>query len=80
LTGALPSEVRGRRRDAGGEKGDLTAADHRSALAAARAALDAYRPKFARKDFTRHQHVAILALKAFLRTSYRGVVAYLATG
>lgn len=49
----------------------------RQALAAARAALDPYRSKFARKDFTRHQHLAILALKQFLRTSYRGVVAYL---
>jgi hypothetical protein len=49
----------------------------RQALAAARAALPAYSSKFSRKDFTRHQHLAILALKAFLKTDYRGVVAYL---
>jgi hypothetical protein len=50
----------------------------REALAAARAALPAYGSKFSRKDFTRHQHLAILALKQFLRTDYRGVVAHLA--
>jgi hypothetical protein len=43
------------------------------ALEVARAALPAYSSKFSKKDFTRHQHVAILALKTFLRTSYRGV-------
>lgn len=46
----------------------------RTALEVARLALPAYSSKFSKKDFTRHQHVAILALKAFLRTSYRGVV------
>jgi hypothetical protein len=49
----------------------------RQALEAARAALPAYSSKFSKKDFTRHQHLAILALKAFLKTDYRGVVAYL---
>jgi hypothetical protein len=48
------------------------------ALEVARAALPAYASKFSRKDFTRHQHVAILALKTFLRTGYRGIVALLA--
>jgi hypothetical protein len=47
------------------------------ALEVARAALPPYSSKFSRKDFTRHQHVAILALKAFLKTDYRGIVAYL---
>ena len=49
----------------------------RQALEAARAALPAYASKFSKKDFTRHQHAAILALKAFLRTDYRGLAAYL---
>jgi hypothetical protein len=48
------------------------------ALAVARAALPAYSSKYSRKDFTRHQHAALLALKAFLKTDYRGVAAYLA--
>ena len=47
------------------------------ALAVARAALPAYSSKFSRRDYTRHQHLAILALKQFLKTDYRGVVAYL---
>ncbi len=50
----------------------------REALAAARAAVPAYASKYSRKDFTRHQHLAILALKQFLRTDYRGVAAHLA--
>lgn len=49
----------------------------RNALEVARAALPAYSSKFSKKDFTSHQHVAMLALKAFLKTDYRGVVAYL---
>jgi hypothetical protein len=49
----------------------------REALAAARAALDPYASKFSKRDYTRHQHLAVLALKQFLRTDYRGVVAYL---
>ena len=44
------------------------------ALEVARAALPAYSSKFSKKDFTRHQHVALLALKTFLKTSYRGIV------
>ena len=48
-----------------------------TALAAARAALPAYSSKFAKRTFPRHQHAALLALKAFLRTDYRGLAAYL---
>lgn len=44
------------------------------ALEVARAALPAYSSKFSRKDFTRHQLFALLALKTFLKTDYRGVV------
>ena len=47
------------------------------ALEVARAALPAYSSKFSKKDFTWHQHVALLALKAFLKTDYRGVAAFL---
>ena len=48
------------------------------ALRLAREALPAYSSKYSRKDFTRHQLFAVLALKTFLRTDYRGVVAALA--
>jgi hypothetical protein len=47
------------------------------ALELARAALPPYSSKFSKKDFTRHQHLAVLALKTFLRTDYRGIVEYL---
>ena len=50
----------------------------RQALGVARAALPAYSSKYSRKDFTLHQHAALLAVKQFLRTGYRGLVAYLA--
>jgi hypothetical protein len=46
----------------------------KKALEVARAALPAYSSKFSKKDFTRHQHLAILALKTFLKTGYRGIV------
>lgn len=49
----------------------------RAALQVARAALPAYSSKFSKRDFTRHQHVAILTLKTFLKTTYRGIVALL---
>ena len=49
----------------------------REALRLAQEALPAYSSKFSRKDFTQHQLFAILALKAFLKTDYRGVVAFL---
>jgi hypothetical protein len=44
------------------------------ALEVARAALSAYSSKFSKKDFTRHQHFALLALKTFLKMGYRDVV------
>src|SRR5262249_55063749 len=47
------------------------------ALEIARAALPAYSSKFSKKDFTRHQHFAILALKSFLKTGYRDIVTLL---
>src|SRR4051794_30297642 len=49
----------------------------REALALARQSLPAYTSARSRKDFTAHQLFAILALKQFLRTDYRGVVAFL---
>ena len=48
------------------------------ALRLAREALPAYSSKYSRKDFTQHQLFAALALKTFLKTDYRGVVAVLA--
>src|SRR4051794_16869500 len=50
----------------------------REALRLAQNALPAYSSKYSRKDFTQHQLFAVLALKAFLKTDYRGVVAFLA--
>jgi hypothetical protein len=50
----------------------------REALRLAREALPAYSSKYSRKDYTQHQLFAVLALKTFLRTDYRGVVAFLA--
>ena len=44
------------------------------ALRVAREAIPAYSSKFSRQDFTQHQLVALLALKTFLKTDYRGVV------
>src|SRR3954452_8050289 len=44
----------------------------RQALAAARGALPAYASKNSRKDYTQHQLVALLAVRAFLKTDYRG--------
>lgn len=44
------------------------------ALAAARAALPRYASRYSRKDFTLHQLFAILVVRRFLRTDYRGVV------
>ena len=44
------------------------------ALAVAREALPTYASKFSRKDFTLHQLFAILVLRRFVRTDYRGVV------
>ena len=49
----------------------------REALELARQALPPYSAVRSRKDFTQHQRFAVLALKAFLKTDYRGVVAFL---
>jgi hypothetical protein len=50
----------------------------RTALAVARARLPEYSHVFSPRKFTQHQLLAILALKEFLRTDYRGVVQFLA--
>src|ERR1700748_1131779 len=50
----------------------------RQALRLARKSLPAYSSKYSRKDYTQHQLFAVLALKTFLKTDYRGVVAVLA--
>jgi hypothetical protein len=50
----------------------------REALRLAADALPAYSSKFSRKDYTQHQLFALLALKAFLKTDYRGVARVLA--
>jgi hypothetical protein len=49
----------------------------RTALDTAREALPAYSSKFSRHDYTQHQHFALLALREFLRTDYRGLEAML---
>jgi hypothetical protein len=49
----------------------------REALRLAQQSLPAYSSKFSRKDYTQHQLFAVLALKTFLKTDYRGVVAFL---
>ena len=49
----------------------------REALATARAALPPYSSKFSRKDFTQHQLFALLTLREFLKTDYRGLEQYL---
>jgi hypothetical protein len=48
------------------------------ALPLAQEALPPYSSVRSRKDFTQHQLFAILSLKTFLKTDYRGVVAFLA--
>lgn len=54
-----------------------TLAFARTALAASRAELPAYSHPKSPHKFTQHQLFAILALKEFLRTDYRGIVAML---
>jgi hypothetical protein len=49
----------------------------RVAYALARQALPAYTCPTSRRDFTQAQLFAVLALKTFLKTDYRGVVAFL---
>jgi len=46
----------------------------REALRLAQETLPAYSSKFSRKDFTQHQLFALLALKTFFKTDYRGLV------
>jgi hypothetical protein len=50
----------------------------KEALSLARESLPAYSSKYSRKDFTQHQLFAVLALKTFLKTDYRGVAQFLA--
>jgi hypothetical protein len=45
----------------------------RAALAAAADALPAYSSKYSKRDFTQHQLFALLALREFLKTDYRGL-------
>jgi hypothetical protein len=47
------------------------------ALRLAQGILPTYSSKFSRKDFTQPQLFAVLAVKTFLKTDYRGVVAFL---
>jgi hypothetical protein len=46
----------------------------REALRLAEAVLPAYSAKFSRQDFTQPQLFALLALKTFFKTDYRGLV------
>ena len=50
----------------------------RMALRVARDALPAYSSIRSRKDYTQHQLFAILVLKQFLQTDYRGIIELLA--
>jgi hypothetical protein len=50
----------------------------REALRLAQDALPPYSSAKSRKDFTAHQLFAVLALKTFLKTDYRGVAQFLA--
>jgi hypothetical protein len=45
----------------------------REAIRAARRALPLYSSHYSRKDFTQHQLFAILALRQFFKTDFRGV-------
>src|SRR5918997_5810989 len=47
----------------------------REALAAGRSALPEYGSRYSRRDYTQPQLFALLVLRQFLRTDYRGVVA-----
>ena len=49
----------------------------RTALSVARESIPAYSSKFSRKDFTQHQHFALMALREFLKTDYRGLEQFL---
>ena len=50
----------------------------RQALAAGRSALPEYGSRYSRRDYTQPQLVALLVLRQFLRTDYRGVVTLVA--
>ncbi len=50
----------------------------REALAVGRAALPAYGSRFSRHGYTQPRLFALLVLKQFLRTDYRGLVALVA--
>ncbi len=50
----------------------------REALRLAQDALPPYSAVRSRKDFTQHQLFAVLALKTFFKTDYRGVAQFLA--
>mgnify|MGYP006976786027 CR=1 FL=1 len=50
----------------------------REALAVGRAALPAYGSRYSRHDYTQPQLFALLVLKQFLKTDYRGVVTLVA--
>jgi hypothetical protein len=45
----------------------------REALRLARDTLPAYSSKYSRKDYTQHQLFALLTLKTFFKTDYRGL-------
>jgi len=45
----------------------------KEALRLAQESLPAYSSKFSRRDYTQHQLFALLALKTFFKTDYRGV-------
>lgn len=44
------------------------------ALRTAKAGLAMYSSRYSRKDFTQHQLFAILVLRTFFKTDYRGIV------
>lgn len=50
----------------------------REALATGRAALPEYGSRYSRRDYTQAQLFALLVLRQFFRTDYRGVVALVA--
>jgi hypothetical protein len=45
----------------------------REALLAAERALPRYSSRFSRHEYTQHQHFAVLVLRQFFRTDYRGI-------
>jgi hypothetical protein len=49
----------------------------RAAYRLAQEAIPAYSSKFSKTDFTQHQLFALLVLKTFCKTDYRGLVALL---